>query len=80
MTAKLANLNRVGGQFPAHCVKQDWPRQESSRERGAKWYLTNEGREELKEKLNIELWLRRRSRKELETLNALDALARVRDW
>jgi hypothetical protein len=44
-----------GAKFLQYCVKQGWLRQEGSGGRGTKWYPTNKGREELKEKFGIEV-------------------------
>jgi hypothetical protein len=43
----------LGGQFLRYCVKQGW--QEGSGGRGTKWYPTDKGKKELKEKFEIEL-------------------------
>jgi hypothetical protein len=42
-----------GAKFLEYCVKQGWLRQEGSGGRGTRWYPTDKGREELKEKFGI---------------------------
>jgi len=45
----------AGARFLNYCVKQGWLRQEGPSGRGTKWYQTDKGEEELKEKFEIEL-------------------------
>lgn len=44
-----------GSRFLAYCVKQGWLKQQGSSGRGTKWYPTNKGKKELKEKFGIEV-------------------------
>jgi hypothetical protein len=52
---KPINQYWLGSKFLEYCVKQGWLRQEGSGGRGTKWYPTDKGRKELKEKFGIEL-------------------------
>jgi hypothetical protein len=61
MAERPINPYWLGGQFLCYCVKQGWLRQEGSGGRGTKWYPTDKGRKELKEKFaNGTMTLQRR--------------------
>jgi hypothetical protein len=55
ITDKPINHYWFGSKFLEYCVKQGWLRQEGSGGRGTRWYPTDKGRKELKEKFSIEL-------------------------
>jgi len=55
MADKSINPYWFGAKFISYCVKQGWLRQEGSGGRGTKWYPTDKGRKELKEKFGIEV-------------------------
>jgi hypothetical protein len=55
MTEKTINPFWFGSKFLEYCVKQGWLKQEGSGGRGTKWYPTDKGRKELKEKFGIEV-------------------------
>ena len=55
MTDNPINHYWFGSKFLEYCVKQGWLRQEGSGGRGTKWYPTDKGRKELKEKFGIEV-------------------------
>jgi hypothetical protein len=44
-----------GSKFLEYCLKQGWLRKEGSGGRGTKWYPTEKGRNELKEKFGIKV-------------------------
>jgi hypothetical protein len=53
MIEKPINHYWFGAQFLEYCVKQGWLRQQGSGGRGTRWYPTDKGRKELKEKFGI---------------------------
>jgi hypothetical protein len=55
MSEKPINHYWLGSKFLEYCVKQGWLRQEGSGGRGTRWYPTDKGRKELKEKFGIKL-------------------------
>ena len=52
-TGKPINRYRFALKFLEYCVKQGWLRQEDCGGRGTRWYPTDKGRKELKEKFGI---------------------------
>lgn len=55
MPERPINPYWLGGSFLGYCVKQGWLKQVGSGGRGTKWYPTEKGKKELKEKFNIEI-------------------------
>ncbi|MDD1776467.1 MAG: hypothetical protein LUP94_03830 [Candidatus Methanomethylicus sp.] len=52
---KAINPYWVGGMFIAYCVRQGWLDQLGSGGKGTRWFPTEKGRKEMKEKFGIEL-------------------------
>ena len=55
MTDNPINHYWFGSKFLEYCVKQGWLRQEGSGGRGTRWYSTDKGRKELKDKFGLEV-------------------------
>lgn len=55
MKKKPINPYWFGAKFIAYCVEQGWLTQEGQGGRGTKWYLTDKGKKELKNRFGIEL-------------------------